>query len=59
MHYLETLDIFLFHKLKTTLKEKRFSKIENSAMRLLLAILKIEIERASQNWQEQWNMCTC
>jgi hypothetical protein len=31
-------------------------KIENSAMKQLLTIPKIEIEKAFQNWQEQWNV---
>jgi len=50
-------DFFLFHKLKTTLKGRRFQTIEEiqeNAIRELRAVTESAFQEAFQQWQKRW-----
>jgi len=51
------VDFFLFPKLKTTLKGRRFQTIEEikkNAIRELLAITESAFQEAFQQWKKRW-----
>jgi transposase len=51
---------FLFPKLKSTLKGRRFDtfdKIQKNSMKELFAILKEAFQKAFQSWQKCWERC--
>jgi transposase len=53
-------DFFLFSKLKSTLKGRRFDtfdEIQKNSMRDLFAIPKEAFQKAFQNWQKRWERC--
>jgi len=62
-HYSPNLapaDVFLFPKLKTTLKGRRFQTIEEiqeNAIRELRAITEIAFQEAFQQWKKHWERC--
>jgi len=53
-------DLFLFPKLKTTLKGRRFQTIEEiqgNAIRELPAITESAFQKAFQQWKKLWERC--
>ena len=53
-------DFFLFPKLKTTLKGRRFQTIEEiqeNAIRELRAITESAFQEAFQQWKKRWERC--
>jgi len=53
-------DFFLFPKLKTTLKERRFRPIEDiqeNAITELRAITESAFQEAFQQWKKRWERC--
>ena len=53
-------DFFLFPKLKTTLKGRRFQTIEEiqeNAIRELCAITESAFQEALQQWKKRWERC--
>ena len=57
---LDQADLFLFPKLKTTLKGRRFQTIEEiqeNAIRELRAITEIAFQEAFQQWKKSWERC--
>ena len=53
-------DFFLFTKLKTTLKGRRFQTIEEiqeNAIRELRAITESAFQEAFQQWKKRWERC--
>ena len=53
-------DFFLFPKLKTTLKGRRFQTIEEiqeNAIRELRAITERAFQEAFQQWKKRWEQC--
>jgi histone-lysine N-methyltransferase SETMAR len=53
-------DIFLFPKLKTTLKGRRFQtikEIQEHAIRELRAITESAFQEALQQWKKRWEQC--
>jgi hypothetical protein len=53
-------DFFLFPKLKTTLKGRRFQtteEIQESAIRELPAITENAFQEAFQQWKKRWERC--
>jgi transposase len=53
-------DFFLFPKLKTTLKGRRFQAIEEiqeNATRELCAITESAFQEAFQQWKKRWERC--
>jgi len=53
-------DFFLFPKIKTTLKERRFQtteEIRRNAMRELRAIIGSAFQEAFQQWKKRWERC--
>ena len=53
-------DFFVFSKLKTTLKGRRFQTIEEiqeNAIRELCAITESVFQEAFQQWKECWEWC--
>jgi len=53
-------DLFLFPKLKTTLKGRRFQtteEIQGNVIRELPAITESAFQKAFQNWKERWERC--
>jgi len=53
-------DVFLFPKLKTTLKGRRFQTIEDiqeNAIRELHAITESAFQEAFQQWKKCWERC--
>jgi len=53
-------DFFLFPKLKTTLKRRRFQTIEEiqeNAIRELRAITESAFQEAFQQWKQRWERC--
>jgi len=53
-------DFFLFPKLKTTLKGRRFQtmeEIQENAIRELRAITKSAFQEAFQQWKKHWERC--
>jgi len=54
-------DFFLFPKLKTTLKGRRFQTIEEiqeNAIRELRAITESAFQEAFQQWKKRWERCS-
>jgi len=57
---LTPVDFFLFPKLKTTFKGRRFQTIEEiqeNAIRELRAISESAFQEAFQQWKKRWNRC--
>jgi hypothetical protein len=55
-----TTDIFLFPKVKTTLKGRRFQitqKIQENAIRELRAITESAFRESFQQWKQRWERC--
>jgi hypothetical protein len=53
-------DLFLFPRLKSTLKGKRFqdvSKIQLNTTRQLQAIPKQAYQTCIEKWKDRWNLC--
>jgi len=53
-------DFFLFPKLKSTLKGRRFNtfdEIQKNSTKELFAILKEVFQKAFQSWQKRWERC--
>jgi transposase len=53
-------DFFLFPKLKSTLKGRRFEtsdEIQKNSTKKLLAIPKEVFQKAFQGWQKRWEWC--
>jgi len=53
-------DFFLFPKLKSTLKGRRFDtfdEIQKNSTKELFAIPKEAFQKAFQSWQERWERC--
>jgi transposase len=53
-------DFFLFPKLKTTLKGRRFQtieEIEENAIRELRPITESAFQEACQQWKKRWERC--
>jgi len=53
-------NFFLFPKLKSTLKGRRFDtfdKIQKNSMKELFAILKEVFQKVFQSWQKCWKQC--
>jgi len=53
-------DFFLFPKLKTTLKRRRFQTIEEiqeNAIRELRVITESALQEAFQQWKKRWERC--
>jgi len=53
-------DFFLFPKLKSTLKRRRFKtfdEIQKNSTKELLAIPKEAFQKAFQSWQKRWERC--
>ena len=53
-------DFFLFPKLKTTFKGRRFpttGEIQENAIRELRAITESAFQEAFQQWQKRWERC--
>jgi hypothetical protein len=53
-------DFFLFPRLKTTLKEKRFqdvAEIQLNTTRQLQAIPKQSYQTCIEKWKDRWNRC--
>ena len=53
-------DFFLFPRLKTTLKERRFQTIEEiqeNAIREMRAITESSFQEAFQQWKKRWERC--
>jgi len=53
-------DFFLFLKLKTTLRRRRFQTIEEiqeNAIRQLCAITESAFQEAFQQWKKRWERC--
>jgi len=53
-------DFFLFPKLKSTLKGRRFDtidKIQKNSTNELFAIPKEAFQKAFQSWQKRWERC--
>jgi len=53
-------DSFLFLKLKTTLKGRRFQtieKIQENAIRELRAVTESAFQQAFQQWKKRWERC--
>ena len=54
-------DFFLFPKLKTTLKGRRFQTVEEileNAIRELCTITESAFQEAFQQWKKRWERCT-
>jgi transposase len=57
---LAPVDFFLFPKLKSTLKGRRFDtfdEIQKNLTKDLFAIPKEAYQKAFQNWQKRWEQC--
>jgi len=57
---LAPVEFFLFPKLKTTLKERRFQtteEIQENAVRERRAITENAFEEAFQQWKKRWERC--
>ena len=57
---IEIMFFFLFPRLKTTLKRRRFQTIEEiqeNAMRELRAITESTFQEAFQQWKKRWERC--
>ena len=53
-------DIFLFPKLKTPMKGKRFAKIKEikaKSKQELLAIPKSAFQKCFEDWKKRWHKC--
>jgi hypothetical protein len=53
-------DIFLFPKLNSTLKGRRFDtfdEIQKNSTKELFAIPKEAFQKAFQSWQKRWEQC--
>ena len=53
-------DFFLFPKLKSTFKGRRFDtfdKIQKNSTKELFAILKEALQKVFQSWQKRWEQC--
>jgi hypothetical protein len=58
--YLAPADFFMFPKLKSTLKGRRFDttdEIQKNLMNELFAIPKEAFQKAFQSWQNRWKRC--
>ena len=58
--YVASADFFLFPKLKTTLKGRRFQtmeEIQENAVRELRAITESAFQEAFQQWKKRWGRC--
>ena len=53
-------DFFLFPKIKRTLKDRRFTAIDDitrASLKALKAIPKIEFEKCFENGKKRWHKC--
>jgi hypothetical protein len=53
-------DLFLFPKLKTTLKGRRFKtteEIQENVTRELRAVTESAFQEAFQDWKKRWDLC--
>ena len=53
-------DFFLFPKIKRTLKDRRFTAIDDiksASLNELKAIPKIESEKCFEDWKKRWHKC--
>ena len=58
--YLDPADVFLFPKLKTPMKGKRFATIEEikeKSKHELLAIPKSAFQKFFEDWKKRWHKC--